>query len=109
MDFFKYAIHYENERIWAPLWPSFNIYLAFYLFVSDKRQSDWTDPDQILCDINKIKLHHQMDDFMSELDEDVEGMQSTILLLQQQLRLIFYLLLDVNIFIKIMSEVSDYN
>jgi len=28
----------------------------------------------------------EMDDFMTELDEDVEGMQSTILLLQQQLR-----------------------
>ena len=27
-----------------------------------------------------------MDDFMAELDEDVEGMQSTIILLQQQLR-----------------------
>jgi len=50
-----------------------------------------TDRDQIVCYINKIKLHHQMDDFMSELDEDVEGMQSTILLLQQQLRFIFYL------------------
>ena len=28
----------------------------------------------------------QMDDFMAELDEDVEGMQSTIMMLQQQLR-----------------------
>jgi len=28
----------------------------------------------------------EMDDFMAELDEDVEGMQSTILLLQKQLR-----------------------
>ena len=36
-----------------------------------------------------------MDDFMSELDEDVEGMQSTILLLQQQLRFIFSLFLDM--------------
>ena len=27
-----------------------------------------------------------MDDFMAELDEDVEGMQSTIMMLQQQLR-----------------------
>ena len=47
---------------------------------------------------------------MSELDEDVEGMQSTILLLQQQLRFILNFFLDVfNIFIKIMSEVSDAN
>ena len=37
---------------------------------------------------------------MSELDEDVEGMQSTILLLQQQLRFILNFFLDVfNIFI----------
>jgi len=28
----------------------------------------------------------EMDDFMAELDEDVEGMQSTIMMLQQQLR-----------------------
>ena len=32
------------------------------------------------------KNQHEMDEFMAELDEDVEGMQSTIYYLQQQLR-----------------------
>ena len=32
------------------------------------------------------KNQHEMDEFMAELDEDVEGMQSTICYLQQQLR-----------------------
>merc|ERR1719500_1691365 len=32
------------------------------------------------------KNQHEMDEFMAEQDEDVEGMQSTICYLQQQLR-----------------------
>jgi hypothetical protein len=38
-----------------------------------------------LCDEMK-KNQVEMDDFVQELDEDVEGMQSTIYFLQQQLK-----------------------
>ena len=33
-----------------------------------------------------------MEDFIAELDEDVEGLQSTIVILQQQLKWVFALL-----------------
>lgn len=42
--------------------------------------------------MNKLMQFHfkfiaELDDFLQELDEDVEGMQSTILFLQQELKL----------------------
>lgn len=36
---------------------------------------------------DEFNLPIELDDFLQELDEDVEGMQSTILFLQQELKL----------------------
>lgn len=40
----------------------------------------------LLTTINTIHCFSELDDFLQELDEDVEGMQSTILFLQQELK-----------------------